>query len=163
MNTKFRVTLACAAALATAALAAGISVARANGATCTAFIAGLQSDKSSVPELCVFNTGTMQLSLTLTFRDAAGAVLPTPAETLEVAPFNTAYVSLTTKLKTAGLSGKPYTGRFTLEISGTAPFAQDYAVVHVTQYYGRPGKAGAKPVKPASAFVIRPLFNAVVN
>jgi hypothetical protein len=159
--TKSRITLFSIAAALAVAVAAGLSVARANGATCTAYVGGLQSDKSSVPELVVFNPGGIPLSLTLTMRDATGAVLPTPAGTVDVPGFNTAFVSLSSKLLTAGTSGKPYLGRFSLEITGPAPFAQDAAVLHVTQYYGNPAKGGAKPVKPASAFVIRPLFNPV--
>jgi len=157
--TKTRLTLLSVAAAAAVAVAAGLSVARANGATCTAYVGGLQSDKLSVPELVVFNPGGIPLSLTLTMRDATGAVLPTPAGTVDVAPFTTTFLSLSSKLTTAGISGKPYLGRFTLEVSGGPPFAPDAAVLHVTQYYGRPGKAAAKPPQPKSAFVIRPLFN----
>jgi hypothetical protein len=159
--TKSRVITLSVAAIAAVAAAAGLSVARANGATCTAYVGGLQSDKASVPELVVFNPGGIPLSLTLTMRDATGAVLPTPAGTLDVPGFNTAYVSLSSKLLTAGVNGKPYLGRFSLEVSGGPPFAQDAAVLHVTQYYGKPAKGAAKPVAPKSAFVIRPLFNPV--
>ena len=157
--TKSRLTLFSAAALIAVAAAAGLSVARANGATCTAYIGGLQSDRTSVPELVVFNPGGIPLSLTLTMRDATGAVLPTPAGTVDVPAFNTTFLSLSTQLKTAGIGGKPYVGRFTLEVSGGAPFAPEAAVLHVTQYYGKPSKGAGKPVAPKSAFVIRPLFD----
>ena len=159
--TRSQITLLSAAAALAVAVAAGLSVARANGATCSAYIGGLQSDKSSVPELVVYNPGGTPLSLTLTLRDAQGVVLPTPAGTVDVAGFNTAYVSLSSMLTTAGIVGKPYLGRFSLEVAGGPPFAQDGAVLHVTQYFGKPAKGAAKPVKPLSAFVIRPLFNPV--
>ena len=159
--TKSRVALISAAAIVAVAAAAGLSVARANGATCSAYVGGLQSDKSSVPELVVFNPGGTPLSLTLTLRDAQGVALPTPAAALDVPGFNTAYVSLSSTLATAGINGKPYLGRFSLEVKGGPPFAQDGAVLHVTQYFGKPGKGATKPLKPTSAFVIRPLFNPV--
>jgi hypothetical protein len=157
--TKSRLTLLSAAAVAAVAVAALISAARANGATCTAYVGGLQSDKSSVPELVVFNPGGTPLSLTLTMRDAQGNVLTTPAAPLDVAGFNTAYVSLSSMLTTAGTAGAPYRGRFSLEVAGGPPFAQDSAVLHVTQYFGKPAKGAAKPLKPTSAFVVRPLFS----
>ena len=110
-----------------------------------------------VPELVVFNTTGTPLSLTLTLRDPAGQTLTTPAGTIDVPGFNTALVSLGSKLATAA-AGKPYIGRFSAQISGAAPFGETTSVVHVTQYYGKAGKNFSRPVKPASAFVVRALF-----
>jgi hypothetical protein len=146
------------AAAALGAVVAGLTVARANGVTCTAYFGGLETGKLAVPELVVFNTGAEQISLTVTLRSETGATLATTAAPLDVAGFNSLFLSLAPLLATAGADGKPYAGRFTAEVSGPAPFADGVAVVHVTQYFGKPAKGGLRPVKPKGAFVVRPLF-----
>lgn len=143
--------------LAVAALAS-LSSARANGTTCVAYVGGLEAGKETVPELVLFNTANAPVSVTLVMRDPLGQTLATPADPLVVNTYNSAFVSLSSRLATAGPNGKAYVGRFSLEISGAAPFTQDNAIVHVTQYLGKPGKGLARPSKPKSAFIVRPLF-----
>ena len=146
------------AALLAIATAAGLSAARANGPTCVAFVGGIETSKSAVPELVVYNTGGIPMSLTLTLRNDKGQTLTSPATPVDVAGFNTVFTSLSARLATAGEDGKPYDGRFSVEISGAAPFSDANAVVHVTQYFGKRGKDLGKPVKPLAAFIVRPLF-----
>lgn len=149
--------VSCAAVLAIAA-AAGLSAARANGVACVAYAGGLETTKSAVPELVVYNTGGTPMSLTLTLRNDKGQTLATPATTVDVPGFNTVFTSLSARLATAGEGGKPYDGRFSLEVSGGAPFSEVNAVVHVTQYFGKRAKDLTRPVKPLAAFIVRPLF-----
>lgn len=151
-----------AAAVAVAAVVAGFTVARANGVTCTAWFGGLETGKLAVPELVVFNTGAEAISLNVTLRSETGATLATTAAPLDVAAFNSLFLSLTPMLATAGTDGRPYVGRFTAEVTGAAPFSEGVAVVHVTQYFGKPAKGGLRPVKPKGAFVVRPLFISVL-
>jgi hypothetical protein len=149
------------AVLAAALAVGGFAAVRASGQetpTAYAYLGGLETGKSAVPELVVFNTQAEDLSLTLVLRDEAGRALATSAAPLVVGGFKTAAQSLSALLLTAGTAGKPYAGRFSLEVSGGLPFSQDNAVVHVTQYFGRPAKGAVKPAKPTSAFVVRPLF-----
>jgi hypothetical protein len=141
------------------AVAAGITAAHANGAVCSAYVGGLDTSKSAVPELVVFNVGAEQVSLSLTLRDASGSVLANPAAPVVVDPFHTAVLSLTKVLATASSNGKPYEGRFSLEVAGATPFGADTAVVHVTQYLGTPAKDYQKPLKPKAAYVVRAQFS----
>lgn len=146
------------AALGVGAVAAGFAVARANGATCTAYVGGLETGKQAVPELVVFNTTAEQMSVNVTLRDATGLQLATTAAPIVIDAFHSTYLSLSTMLTTAGEDGKAYKGRITAEVTGAAPFADGAALVHVTQYFGEPAKGGVRPTKPKAAFVIRPLF-----
>lgn len=146
------------AAVALGAVVAGLTVARANGVTCTAFVGGLETGKEAVPELVVFNTTAQQMSVNVTLRDATGLQLATTAAPLTIDGFHSVFLSLSTMLTTAGPDGKPYQGRITAEITGAAPFADGAAVVHVTQYFGKAAKGGVRPAKPKGAFVVRPLF-----
>lgn len=147
-----------AAALALGAVAAGFAVARANGTTCIAYVGGLETGKQAVPELVVFNTTPQEMVISVTLRDATGLELAATAAPITIAAFNSAYLSLSTLLLTAGEDGKPYQGRITAEITGAEPFADGAAVVHVTQYFGKSTKEGLRPAKPKGAFVVRPLF-----
>ena len=147
-----------AAALALGAVAAALGVARANGVTCSAFVGGLETGKQAVPELVIFNTTAEQMSVNVTLRDSSGLQLATTAAPIVIDGFHSSFLSLSTLLQTAGEDGKPYQGRVNAEVTGAAPFADGAAVVHVTQYFGKPQKGGFRPSKPKGAFVVRPLF-----
>ena len=147
-----------AAALAVGAVAAGFAVARANGATCIAYVGGLETGKQAVPELVVFNTTPQQMEISVKLRDSTGLEIGSTAAPITIDAFNSAYLSLSTLLLTAGEDDKPYQGRITAEITGAEPFADGTAIVHVTQYFGKPTKEGLRPAKPKGAFVVRPLF-----
>lgn len=151
------VSLLAVAAVCAAGLGA-IVAARADGATCTARVGGLTTGKDTVPELVVWNTGAAPIALTLVARNDQGQTLPLSPATVDVPGFNTAFVSLSQRLATAGANGKPYLGRFSLEITGDAPFSETTSVVHVTQYFGKPAKGLVKPTKPKAAFIVRPVF-----
>jgi hypothetical protein len=153
-----RFALFVAGALAAASAVGWLAAARAAATTYTAYLGGLETGKATVPELVVFNTTAQPMSLTLVLRDTSGTTLGTAAEPLVVPGFNTAVLSLSAQLATAGPLGKPYLGRCSLEISGDAPFSDQTAVVHVTQYFGKPAKGALKPKSPKAAFIIRPLF-----
>jgi hypothetical protein len=145
--------------LATAALAvAGFAVlhsgALAQSVTTSAFLGGLETGKTSVPELVVLNTTNSALSLDLKLRAADGTVLVNRAAALLVGAQATGVLNLQTELATAGVNGKPYLGTFSAQVSGESPFDQSTAIVHVTQYFG-------KRTKPKAAFVIRPIFGPV--
>jgi hypothetical protein len=145
-----------AVALAGAAALAGFSAARAAGPTCTAFIGGVETAKTIVPELVVLNTAGADMTLDLVLRNAAGQAIVTLPAAVAVPARQTVFVDLQEKLKTAGLNGKPYVGLFAVELTGEAPFGADAAVVHVTQYFG-------SRRKPKAAFTLRPLFPPAVN
>ena len=147
-----------AAAVALGAVAAALGVARANGATCTAYLGGLETGKQAVPELVIFNTTALAMSVNVTLRDSTGLQLATTAAPIDIDAYHSSFLSLSTLLLTAGEDGKPYQGRITAEVTGAAPFADGAAVVHVTQYFGKADKTGLRPAKPKAAFVVRPLF-----
>jgi hypothetical protein len=144
--------------LAAAAMVSGGLVwhasARANGTSCTAFIGGIQTDKASAPELVIFNTTAEQLTLDLVLRKPDGTALVTEPASIVLTAHQTGFFDLKAKLATAN-AGKAYLGTFSAEVTGAAPFSENDAVVHVTQYFGT-------RKKPKSAFVIRPLFSSDV-
>ncbi len=123
----------------------------AQSVTTSAFLGGLETGKTSVPELVVLNTTNSTLTLDLKLRAADGTVLVNRAAAMTVGPLATVFLNLQTELAAAGASGKPYVGTFSAQVSGEAPFDQSATIVHVTQYFG-------KRTKPKAAFVIRPIF-----
>jgi hypothetical protein len=119
------------------------------------FIGGLQVDKTSVPELIVFNTSQVDMPpLTVTIFAADGTPLVTEpaALTLDVGPRATATLDLKTALVHAGPSGKPFSGVVTARVAGDSAFFSDQsAIVHATQYFG-------SRRKPRAGFVVRSVF-----
>lgn len=148
---KFLTPLLAATALAAAGFAVLHTGVLAQSVTARAFLGGLETGKTSIPELVVLNTTSSAMTLDLKLRGPDGAVLANRAAALAVGPLATGTLNLQTELATAGASGKPYVGTFSCELSGEAPFDQTTTVVHVTQYFG-------KRTKPKAAFVIRPIF-----
>lgn len=145
--------LVAAVLIAAAAAGAGfVAAARASGATCTAFVGGLQADKTSIPELVVFNTSGTPQPLDLVLRAPDGSALVTLPAALTVNGQQTATLDLRAQLAHAGAGGKAYSGVFTAEVTGAAPFSEATAVVHVTQYFGT-------RKKPKAGFVVRPVFS----
>lgn len=151
---KYLTPLLAAAVLAVAGFAVLHTAALAQPVVTSAFLGGLETGKTSVPELVVLNTSNSAVTLDLKLRAADGSVLVNRAAAITVGAQATAFVNLQTELATAGVSGKPYVGTFSAQVSGEAPFDQTTTIVHATQYFG-------KRTKPKAAFVIRPIFGPV--
>jgi hypothetical protein len=126
--------------------------ARANGATCSAFVGGLQTSKSLDPQLVVFNTTDSPMTLDVKLRAPDATVLADLPDALVLAARQTITFDLRAALAEAGANGKPYVGGFSAEVSGETPFSKDTAVVHVTQFVG-------SPAKPKAAYVVRSIFS----
>jgi hypothetical protein len=151
---KSLVLVAAGALAAVAGLAAFRSTARAAGDS-TFVLGGLQVDKTSVPELVVFNTGQAALPpVTVSLLAADGSTLTTepPMLTFDLGPHATGTIDLKAALAHAGLNGRQYAGLVTARLTGDAvAFTDQTAIVHATQYFG-------SRKKPRAGFVVRPLF-----
>jgi hypothetical protein len=144
----------CLALLATSVAAVGMlhATAGAQATLSTAFVGGIETGRSAVPELVVFNTSASEMTLNLVLRSPAGVSLANLPAALTGGPRQSLYRDLRADLARAGTKGRAYVGAFTAEVSGEAPFAPSTTIVHVTQYFG-------SRKKPRAAFVVRPVFN----
>jgi hypothetical protein len=139
-------------AVAACALFALHAGARASDTTCSAFVGGLQTSKTLDPQLVVFNTTDSAMTLDLKVRAPDSTVLADLPGSLVLGARQTIVFDLRPALAHAGPTGKAYVGTCSIEVSGAAPFSQDTAVVHVTQYVGA-------PAKPKAAYVVRSIFS----
>ncbi len=140
------------AAAVTIALVAGALVAHADGASCTAHLAGLQTGNKSPVEVVVFNTTAQELTLDLRLLDGDGNELVNRVGGIVVAGRGTAVVGVETELdRDLPKRTKRYSGLVAIELTGGAPFGSTTTVVHATQYFG-------KRKNPKGAVVFRPLF-----
>lgn len=140
-----------ASALATALLLLEAG-ARASGATCSAFVGGLQTSKSQAAHLVTFNTTDTPMTLDVKLRAPDGTVLEDLPDSLVLGARQTITTDLRAALAHAGADEKAYLGAFSVEVSGDAPFAKDTVIVHATQYIG-------SPTKPKAAYVVRSIFS----
>jgi hypothetical protein len=137
---------------AVAASLATRDAARAEGASCSAFVGGADSSKGAVPELVLSNLTDTVYTLDLTLRDRAGVVLASRDDEITLDPRATLQVDLLEQIRRdLPARTKPYAGLFSVEVRGDAPFAPETVLVHVTQYFGS-RKA------PKAAYVLRPGF-----
>ena len=139
--------------LAVAAVAvAGHLNARANGGVCTALMAGFQTAKEVVPELVLFNTLGVPVTLDLVIKDADGDVLVDRADEVTVEGDQTIIVSLQEQLsRDLEKKEKPYQGLLLVELTGDAPFGPDTVILHCTQFFGN-------RKKPKAAFILQPRY-----
>ncbi len=151
MPKRLPLILGCLAAA--AAVAVGVAGARAQEATTTAYIAGIETSRSAVPEIVLFNTTSTQIDIDLVLRGPTGAVVLDREEPLVLAPDAILLVSLQEEIAAVTPPRtKPYEGLLAAELTGDATqFDDDRVIVHATQYYG-------SRKKPKAAFVVRPLF-----
>jgi len=142
-----------AAGVVVGAAAFGFGVtARAQAATATAYLAGLQSQPGFAPALFVFNTTAGTLSLDLVLRGPDGTTLVTHPAAMSVAPYATTSLDLSKELLHAGPKTKAYRGVFTAALTGdAAAFSDQTVVVHAAQYFG-------SIRSPRGACIVRPLF-----
>lgn len=138
-----------------APLAIGDRLARANGAACSARMAGLETSRKTPVELVAFNSTDSELTLDLRLLDPSGDVVLERPGGVVVGPFKTAVVSLEEELaRDLAKKEKPYEGLVAIELVGVSPFAADTVIVHATQYFG-------KRKRPRGAVIVRPLFRDV--
>ena len=137
---------------AVAAVAIGHLAARADGASCTAHLAGMVTGKKTPVELVVFNTTALDMTLDLRILDPEGTEILRRDGGVEVGPRGTAIVSIEEELaRDLPRRTKAYSGVIAIELSGAGPFAPETAVVHATQFFG-------KRKNPKGAVVFRPLY-----
>ena len=136
-------------------LAMGTDLARANGAACSAHMAGLETSKSTPVEIVVFNSTASEITLDLRLLDTEGDAVLERQGGIVIGSFKTAIVSLEAELaRDLAKKQKPFQGIVAVELTGDAPFAEDAVLVHATQYFG-------KRKRPRGAVIHRALFRTV--
>lgn len=118
----------------------------------SAHFAGAQSSKGAVAELVLFNTSAAAMTLDLKLLLPDGTVLVDRPAEIDVAGFQTVFVSLAEQIARDVPKGEvPYKGTFSVIVSGAEPFSESVVVGHVAQYFGT-------RKSPKAAYVLRPLF-----
>lgn len=137
---------------AAAASFGGRDTARAEGASCSAFVGGADASKGAVPELVLSNLTDSEMTLDLVLRDKVGVAIIDRQGEITLSPRATMSVDLLEQFR-RGLPKrtKPYASLFSVEVRGVDPFASNTVLMHVTQYFGSRSK-------PKAAFVLRPEF-----
>lgn len=143
---------AAAAAVVVAAAFVFRGAAQADGTSCTAYVAGVDTSRGAVPQVVVSNLTSGEMTLDLKVVDPDGTTLIDRAGELVVPGLGTREFDLVGELR-QGLTRreKHFQGVVSVEVTGGTPFSSETAVVHVTQYYGT-------RKRPRAGYVIRPLF-----
>ncbi len=125
--------------------------AHADGASCTAVLAGMESGKKTPVEILVMNLSPGTATLDLLVRGPDGAVLLDQAGSVVVTARGTRSVSISDLLAEGVRPKDVYKGLVSVELTGDAPFGDEFFIVHATQYFG-------KRKNPKGAVVFRALF-----